>query len=60
MASKAVEELGLKEKDETKKDITKNNTKDNIKDNTPYEEEKEVLTILADKAYYRCKKVIVG
>lgn len=58
MASKAAEELGLKEKDETKKD----NIDDNTKDNTPHGEEKEILTVLADKAYYngedlkKCKK----
>lgn len=61
MASKAVKELGLKEKDETGKDNKNNNTDDNIKDNIP-DEEKAILTVLADKAYYngedleKCKK----
>lgn len=50
MASKTVEELGLKEKNKTEKD------------NFPHGEEKEILTVLSDKAYYngedleKCKK----
>ncbi len=54
MASKAVEELGLKK---SENDETENESEDKVSD-----EEKEIITVLADKGYYcgeelkKCKK----